>query len=388
MVIDIENKIHHEARLRAAMEKDGVDLLIVRGPENSKYLSGFFHNGGTLGYRPFVVFYFADPAKAPALVVPAVDLHLAMSSTWIEDCRAYAMAEFFTDLDVHFYEDFFDAAKAVLTDRGVQNMTIGTEGDQLTEGFRKQLDALLEANKTTDFSRQLELVRMVKTPEEIRRLRLATEWTVEAHAAFRAAIKPGTTDWDLHKAAVHKMIELGSEGPKFINVGTGPTSFAAHAPFPTGHVLQLGDFAKSDMGAYCLGYGADFVRSYYLGHCSQRQQDIWKALNDVQMALGLSVKLGETGGDIFRRGYADISKHLDNFPREFVGHSIGLSSHEEPRMNEVNQTVVEPDTVYCIEYSYYSEGVRFHTEETFLIDGDGNIECWTKDCPRDLIVPV
>jgi Xaa-Pro aminopeptidase len=106
------------------------------------------------------------------------------------------------------------------------------------------------------------------------------------------------------------------------------------------------------------------------------------------MELGLSIKLGETGGDIFRRGYAMISRHLENFPREFVGHSIGLASHEEPRMNEVNRVEVEPDTVYCIEYSYYSEGVRFHTEETFLIDEGGKVECWTTDCPRDLIVPV
>ena len=34
-----------------------------------------------------------------------------MTSTWIEDVRAYAMAEFFTDLDVHFYQDFFAAAQ-------------------------------------------------------------------------------------------------------------------------------------------------------------------------------------------------------------------------------------------------------------------------------------
>lgn len=61
-------------------------------------MTDFFHNGGSLGYRPFCVFYFADPARAPALVVPAVDLHLAMTQTWIEDVRAYAMAEFFTDI--------------------------------------------------------------------------------------------------------------------------------------------------------------------------------------------------------------------------------------------------------------------------------------------------
>ena len=129
--------------LQAMMDRRHVDLLIIRGNENSKYLSEFFHNGGNLGYRPFTVFYFRDPARKPAFVVPAVDLHLAMDSTWIEDVRAYAMSEFFTDLDVQFYHDFFEAARDVLSERGVRNMTIGTEGENLSAGFRVKLEDLL-----------------------------------------------------------------------------------------------------------------------------------------------------------------------------------------------------------------------------------------------------
>jgi Xaa-Pro aminopeptidase len=80
----------------------------------------------------------------------------------------------------------------------------------------------------------MDIVRMVKTPEEIRRLRKATEVTVKAHESFRAAIKPGNTDEDLTRAALARMIAEGADGIHFINVGCGPkTSFAAHSPFPT-----------------------------------------------------------------------------------------------------------------------------------------------------------
>ena len=65
----------------------------------------------------------------------------------------------------------------------------------------------------------------------------------------------------------------------------------------------------------------------------------------------------------------------------------GLNPHEQPRMNQVNRTVLEPDTVICIEYSYYHDGVRHHTEDTFLLKADG-VEHWTADCPRELVVPV
>ncbi|MGG5822735.1 M24 family metallopeptidase [Falsiroseomonas sp. HW251] len=378
--------IFNEPRMRAMMEREGLDLVIVRGVENSKYVSEFFHNGGNLGYRPFCAFYFRDPAKKPAFVVPAVDLHLAMTQTWIEDVRAYAMAEFFTDLEVHFYDDFFGAASAILQERGVKGMRVGTEGENLTSGFRQKLDTLLEGNELRDISFEMELVRMVKTPEEIRRLKRATEITVKAHESFRAAIKPGNSDEDLHKAASIRILQEGATAVNFINIAAGAAnSFAAHAPFPRGYVMQRGDFVKVDMGAQVLGYSADFVRSYFVGGASERQQEIWKRLNEVQVELGLWLRPGVTGGEIFERGYSHISRYLNNFPREFVGHGIGLGSHEQPRMNRVNRTVLEPDTVVCIEYSYYHDGVRHHTEDTFLVTDKG-VEHWTANCPRDLIV--
>ena len=67
-----------------------------------------------------------------------------------------------------------------------------------------------------------------------------------------------------------------------------------------------------------------------------------------------------------------ISKYLDKFPREFIGH--GLGPHEQPRMNHVSTTVLEAPAVICIEYSYYHDGVRHHTEDTFLVIRRGELD--------------
>jgi hypothetical protein len=104
------------------------------------------------------------------------------------------------------------------------------------------------------------------------------------------------------------------------------------------------------------------------------------------LELGLWLKPGVTGGEIFERGRAHVSRYLNNFSREFVGHGIGIGSHEQPRMDRVNRTVLEPDSVVCIEYSYYCDGVRHHTEDRFLERADG-VEHWTPGCQRELIVP-
>lgn len=383
----LPSRLFDENRLRSAMAQAGVDAIVMRGNTNPKYLSSFMHNGGNLGYRPFVVFYFLDPKLAPVLVVPAVDLHLAQDSSWIEDVRAYAMAEFFTDVDAEFHVDFFAAAKSVIADRGMDGMTIGTEGDDLTQGFRARLESLFPTSRFVDFGGEMEIVRMVKTPEEIRRLRRACEITVKAHESFRDAIKVGASDRDLVEAAATRMFEEGADGIHFINVGTGPLGYAAHSPYPIDYTLRRGDFAKVDMGALIRGYPADFVRSYYLGECSQRQKDVYRWLNDAQLELGFSLAPGMTGGEVFERGHQLISQHLQKFPREFVAHGLGLGTHEEPRCNAVNQTVLEAGTVICVEYSYYSDGVRFHTEDTFLVEDTG-VQHWTAELSRELVVPI
>jgi len=129
------------------------------------------------------------------------------------------------------------------------------------------------------------------------------------------------------------------------------------------------------------------VRSYFVGEASQRAQDIWKWLNDCQLELGQWLRPGVTGGEIFEKGYRDISRHLDNYPREFLGHGLGLNPHEQPRMNKVNRSVLEANSVVCLETSYYHEGARFHSEDTYLVT-DSGVDHWTAECPRELIVPV
>src|SRR5262245_41449429 len=94
-------RLLNEPRLRTMMDRYDLDLLFICGVVNSKYLSGFFHNGGDhdgmVGARPFAVMYFRDEEKAAAMLVPAVDLHLAIDSSWIRDVRGYIAAEKSTD---------------------------------------------------------------------------------------------------------------------------------------------------------------------------------------------------------------------------------------------------------------------------------------------------
>jgi Xaa-Pro aminopeptidase len=385
-------RLLNQPRLRAMMDRYDLDLLFICGVVNSKYLSGFFHNGGdhdgTVGARPFAVMYFRDEEKAPAMLVPAVDLHLAIDSSWITDVRGYIAAEKSTDLSKVLYDDVFAAAAAVLTERKAKKLSVGIESGQLSVGLLKRLTEFFDGWRLVDISRDMGLVRMVKTPEELRRIRKAIACTIKAHESFRAAVKPGVTDRELYRVTATRMIEEGAEEAKFIFLGMGPTRYAANARFLSGYALQPGDFLRADLGASCLGYGADFVRSYVLGQATRHQQDVWARLVEAELELGHSIRVGETGAEVYERGIRAVAPYLEGFPREFVGHGIGLVLNEEPRMSAENRVPFEAGTVYCTELSYYLEdGVRQHVEDMFLLTEHG-VELLTRDCPRDLVIPL
>ena len=86
------------------------------------------------------------------------------------------------------------------------------------------MNLLLAGNTLVEINHDMDYVRMVKTSEEIRRLRQACDITIRAHESFRNGIQPGHSDADLHKAALGRMIAEGADGIHFINIGCGPAT--------------------------------------------------------------------------------------------------------------------------------------------------------------------
>jgi len=53
-----------------------------------------------------------------------------------------------------------------------------------------------------------------------------------------------------------------------------------------------------------------------------------------------------------------------------------------------NDVPIEANTTFCLELSYYLEdGARLHIEDMYVISATG-IEMLTRDCPRDLAIPI
>jgi Xaa-Pro aminopeptidase len=245
-----------------------------------------------------------------------------------------------------------------------------------------EIQTRLKKHRIIDASEAIKRLVMVKTPQEIQYLRESARINVQAHLAFRDAIRAGVTEKDLGIAARQAAILNGTE-VLFCFVGSGEFSFAAHKVRPLNKPIKIGDFVRVDMGCIVHGYVSDFARCYILGEAPSKDRETFGALAENIPLTAQEVIPGRTASEAYERSVKNIKRSLPNFGREFVGHGIGLTLHEEPFLKRGNDIVIEPNTVVSIELSEYCSGKRYHLENSFLVTERG-VELISAGLPMEL----
>jgi methionyl aminopeptidase len=96
--------------------------------------------------------------------------------------------------------------------------------------------------------------------------------------------------------------------------------------------LKAGDIISLDMGVKLNGYYGDSAVTVPVGHVSEAAASL---LRVTQEALEQGIAQVKVGGRISDIGHA-IQRHVEahgfSVVREFVGHGIGASLHEEPQI--------------------------------------------------------
>lgn len=172
---------------------------------------------------------------------------------------------------------------------------------------------------------------------------------------IRGMVKEGVTTYDLEVSAEKMMRDAGAK-PAF----KGYYSAAANAKFPyvlctsvnseiihgmpsKKRVLKPGDIVSVDTGVQLDGYFGDSATTIAVGEISDADA---KLLQVTQEALELAIEQAQPGNRLF-----DISGSVENHVlkngftvvREFVGHGIGTSMHEEPQVpNYVDRNSENP----------------------------------------------
>jgi methionyl aminopeptidase len=179
---------------------------------------------------------------------------------------------------------------------------------------------------------------MIKTPQEIEKMRISGIALRKVHDAIAPHVVAGASTMDLEQIAVAKIAELGGQAA-FKGYHGYPSALCTsindevvHGMPNAKRILKDGDVLSIDCGVIIDGYYSDAAVTYAIG---KPEPKIQKLLEVTKASLEAAIEQCQVGGRLF-----DISATVQEIceaegfgvVREFVGHGIGRSMHEDPQV--------------------------------------------------------
>lgn len=178
---------------------------------------------------------------------------------------------------------------------------------------------------------------IIKTQEEILKMKKAGEILADVHKEIAKFIKPGITTMEIDKFVEDYLKERGAY-PEQKGYHGYPYATCASVNdeichgFPREEAIKDGDIVTIDMVVNLDGWLADSAWSYGVGNVSDEAQ---RLLDVTKKSLYLGIEqaiIGNRIGDISHAIQTYAESEGFSVVRDFVGHGIGRSMHEDPQV--------------------------------------------------------
>lgn len=176
----------------------------------------------------------------------------------------------------------------------------------------------------------------IKSDRELEHMREAGRVVGLTIQALRRALEPGIRTQDLDFLAAQEIQRLGAR-PAFKGYRGFPASICVSVNseivhgIPGPRVIQEGDVVSIDVGAIVDGFYGDAAVTMAAGQVSPEKRALLEVTEQALYAGIEAARAGARVGDIGAavQSYVD-SQGSYGIVREYVGHGIGRSLHEEP----------------------------------------------------------
>jgi Xaa-Pro aminopeptidase len=370
--MDFEGRI---ARVQQAMRERDIDMMFLPRAANLYYLAGvrrqLEHGTDHNAYGDWLCGGYLGQEGPVQLVAPRMGggfwVNEAEGKPWVAGPRL--ILEPIPPIQ---------ALRETLAGFG---LTAGKRRIALDERTWSQLAmALLDLLPGVELVNANELIapmRMIKSDEELAVMQRGSDLTDQVFRNVLSRLKPGVSEYDVAHEIDYQFITLGAEYTSFETgvffvaedlSGGGKTTRSG------GNTLHSGDSIMFDFGGLIDGYASDFGRSAVLGEPSaefQRVHDtVIKAQADAMSAMVAGQCTAAEANRIARAVIADAG-YDDGFTHR-LGHGIGVTVHEPPFLDGVDQTVLRERMVFTVEPSIVYPG-RFgnRIEDMVVVTQEG-----------------
>ncbi|WP_456415906.1 type I methionyl aminopeptidase [Thiolapillus sp.] len=200
---------------------------------------------------------------------------------------------------------------------------------------------------------------IIKTPEEIQKMRVAGRLAAEVLEMIGPHVKPGISTNELDRICHDYIVNEQNAIPAPLNYHGFPKSICTSVNhqvchgIPSDKVLKSGDIVNIDITVIKDGWHGDTSKMFCVGKpsilasrlCNITQQAMWKGI--------AVVRPGAHFGDIGHAIQRFVESQHYSVVREYCGHGIGQGFHEEPQVLHFGKpgtgAQMQPGMVFTIE---------------------------------------
>jgi ectoine hydrolase len=382
-------RAEYDARLkktRAAMERAGIDLLIVSDPSNMHWLTGY--DGWSFYVHQCVL---VPGSGEPIWYGRSQDANGAKRTAWLSPDNIIP----YPDIYVQSTERHpMDLLAGLIEERGFGKASIGVEMDNyyFSAAAFASLTRHLPNARFTDSGSLVNWQRAVKSETELAYMRIAGRIVEAMHQRILDTVEPGMRKNDLVAEILDAGIRGvdGHGGDYAAIVPLLPSGEEASAPHLTWNdrPMRSGEGTFFEIAGCYKRYHCPLSRTVFLGTPTQAFLDAEKATLE-GMAAGLeAARPGNRCEDIANAFFA-VLKRYGIVKDNRTGYPIGLSyppdwGERTMSLRPGDRTVLEPGMTFHFMTGLWLETMGLEITESIVITESG-VECLA-NVPRQLFV--
>jgi methionyl aminopeptidase len=180
-------------------------------------------------------------------------------------------------------------------------------------------------------------VSVQKSWPELQKMHRACTIVVDTLGVLAQAAQPGVTTRELDRIARECIVKAGAK-PAFLGYRGYPATLCISVNeevvhgIPGPRQLKEGDIVGLDLGCIVDGFYGDSARTVCVGEVSEESARLVRVTEEALHAGIRACLPGKRVGDIGHAVQKHAEAHGYSVVREFVGHGIGTSLHEEPQV--------------------------------------------------------
>lgn len=368
------------AKAQSQMAVEGLSVMLLTTEPEVRYFSGFLSQFWQSPTRPW--FMVVPASGKPIAVIPEIGRQ-CMANTWIDDIRTW---------DAPNPQDdgvtlLADTLREVAGKSGTIGIMKGAESHlRMPMRDYERLIAALPDNPLQDCNELIRAIRVVKSENEIDKIRFAAQGASRAFLRVPEFVSAGMTDREVFQTMKHELLNEGVDDVSYLVGGSGQGGYDDIISPAGERKLQTGDVLILDTGCIWDGYFCDFDRNYSVGKPSNEVAEAHRIIWDATEAALEVCKPGTTCAELFQTMNKAMGLGDDAGSVGRLGHGLGMQLTEHPSHAGFDQTVLQEGMVLTLEpgYEFVSGKMMVH-EENLVVRADG-AELLSVQVDREIVV--